>query len=203
MGGGADSRIPSILAESFRDFPVNVVCRTYSFDPDEAHLQIMSWFDEVRPDLVIGESLGSLHALRLPSVPLLFVSPALNASLYFEFMAWLTLIPGVSSIFDRIYKPSEGDRQPLHFSFKVLRKYLPHRKAALTFLNSKSPTSRHIHAFFGDHDHYRKSGVVSIKSWKYHIGESFTMYQGSHFMEEEYIYGHLIPKILSVLSINK
>ena len=36
MGGGADSRIPSILKEYYPDLVVN----TYSFDPDQAQLQL-------------------------------------------------------------------------------------------------------------------------------------------------------------------
>ena len=125
MGGGSDSRIPSILRDVFCNpehggESVRVICRTNSFDPEVATVQISSWVEELRPDLVIGESLGSLHALRVTEVPRLFVSPALNASFYFELMAWLTLIPGFTMLFDRIYKPREGDRQKLHFTFHIL-----------------------------------------------------------------------------------
>ena len=118
MGGGSDSRIPSILSEAL---PYKVVCRTYSFDPEEAAGQIKAWAEELKPDLIIGESLGCLHALRLSGVPKILISPALNAPQYFEALAWLTLIPGVTWIFDRIYKPRPGDRQPLHFTFRTLR----------------------------------------------------------------------------------
>ena len=51
MGGGSDSRIPSILAEAL---PYKVVCRTYSFDPEEAAEQIFS-LRRARLDLVSGE----------------------------------------------------------------------------------------------------------------------------------------------------
>ena len=104
MGGGGDSRIPSILNEALTSHGVSVHVRTYDFDPEIAALQIAAWNDEVKPDLVIGESLGALHAIRIKGVPHLLVSPALNAPLYFELMAWLSLIPGVTAIFDRIYK---------------------------------------------------------------------------------------------------
>jgi hypothetical protein len=123
MGGGADSRIPSILRDSLARYDISVHVRTYDFDPETAYVQIRSWVDEITPDLVIGESLGSLHAIRIKGIPHLFVSPALNAPLYFELMAWLSLIPGMTSLFDRIYKPREGDRQILHFTFRTLRKY--------------------------------------------------------------------------------
>ena len=93
MGGGGDSRIPSILKErigaalpeSFPAEEVNVVVRTYDFEPETGHMQIMAWVEELRPALVIGESLGSLQALRIRGVPRLFVSPSLNAPIYLGF----------------------------------------------------------------------------------------------------------------------
>ena len=105
MGGGGDSRIPSTLREEGLD----VIVRTYDFDPDVASAQIASWVNELNPELVIGESLGALHALRIQGVPKVLVSPALNAPIYFELLAWLTLIPGVTALFNRIYRPREGD----------------------------------------------------------------------------------------------
>ena len=197
MGGGADSRIPSILSEALAD-KVSVIARTYDFDPEVAALQIRQWVDELKPRLIIGESLGSMHALRIKGVPHLFVSPALNASFHFEFMAWLCLIPGVTRIFDSIYKPREGDRQKLHFTFRILRKYRAHRRAALA--TSKSSADLYF-AFIGTDDHYRKNGVVSLKSWRKHFGNAFQIYNGTHFMEEEHIYALLIPKICEVLNI--
>ena len=119
MGGGSDSRIPSILQKEFSETDVNIVVRTYDFDPDVASEQIAGWVSELKPELVIGESLGSLHALRISGVPHVFVSPALNAPIYFELLAWLTLIPGISALVDRIYRPREGDRQSLHFSLII------------------------------------------------------------------------------------
>lgn len=205
MGGGSDSRIPSILRECF-DLSaatlgqnVEIVCRTYDFDPEIASVQIASWVKEVKPDVVVAESLGSLHGLRIPNVPLVFVSPALNTSYYFEALAWLSLIPGVTRIFDRIYRPREGDRQPLHFTFRTLRKYRLHRKHAMVKKKDSGP----VHAFFGTDDHYRKSGIVSIKTWKKHFGDTFTEYKGTHFMEEEFVRTILFEKILNLLDVNK
>ena len=199
MGGGADSRIPSILAEAL-DGKVRVYVRTYDFDPEIATGQISSWVNEVKPDLVVGESLGSLHAMKIIGVPVLFVSPALNAALYFELMAWLCLIPGMTRLFDRIYRPREGDRQRLHFTFETLRKYRAHRKAALEAACSRKDGDVLL-AFFGTADHYRRSGVVSLKSWKKYFGKSFQVYEGTHFMEDEPISEFLIPSILNVLDI--
>lgn len=199
MGGGADSRIPSILAEALVG-RVDVCVRTYDFDPEIAWGQICSWVEEVKPDLVIGESLGSLHAMRIRKVPLLFVSPALNAPLYFELMAWLTLIPGMTLLFDRIYRPREGDRQNLHFTYRTLRKYRSYRKAAIQTATSQHK-DRSFHAFFGNADHYRKTGVVSLKTWTKYFGDSYCLYEGTHFMEDIPIAEDLIPAICNILNI--
>lgn len=193
MGGGSDSRIPSILDEISDS--LNVVTRTYSFDPEVAAGQIADWMAELEPVAVVGESLGALHALRLREVPVILVSPALNAPFYFEALAWLTLIPGVTWLFDRIYRPREGDRQPLHFTFGTLRKYRRHRKEALKGLPAASGKDM-FYAFFGIHDHYRRSGVVSVRTWVRHFGkDSYLMYDGTHFMEEEYVRTILADKI--------
>ena len=51
-------------------------------------------------------------------------------------------------------------------------------------------------AFFGTHDHYRRSGVVSVRSWRRLFGkDSYVMYDGTHFMEEEFIRSMLAPSI--------
>jgi len=209
MGGGADSRIPRILAEWFKGHSaecgeINVVCRTYDFDPEIAWEQISRWVEELDPVLVVGESLGSCNALKIrhtPScknVPHIFVSPSLNAPLFFGDLAWLSLIPGVTGLLDRIYRPRPGERQPLHFKFTTLRKYRRQRKEMLANLDELKKAG--IHAFFGTHDHYRKSGVVRVRTWEKYFGkESYTIYEGTHFMEEEYIYSLLIPKILLTL----
>lgn len=221
MGGGADSRIPSILAEYFsqscslehpeyhgihdvqdtmpvKRSDVQVICRTYSFDPEIAHTQIESWLDECKPDLIVGESLGSLHALRIYDCPVLLVSPALNTPFFFRLLSWLTWIPGVSQLFGRKYRPKEGDRQALFFTRPVLKKYRSHGRAALQFLQN---STHEVHAFFGTRDHYRRSGVVSVRRWKKLFGDTFSLYDGTHFMEEEYVFSLLIPKIKDVLGI--
>lgn len=194
MGGGSDSRIPSILNENLPE--IRVICHTYSFDPEVAHQQISGWLEEYRPDLVIGESLGSLHALRIYDRPVMLVSPALNTPFFFRILSWFVRVPGVSALFERIYRPREGDRQQMIFTREVLRKYRAHGSAALEFPHK---SKIEVHAFFGMHDHYRRSGVVSIRKWKRLFGETFTLYDGTHFMEEEYIHSLLIPRICSVL----
>ena len=202
MGGGGDSRIPSILDQALRPEGVRVIVRTYDFDPQVASRQIASWVDELQPRLIMGESLGSLHAIRIKGIPHILISPSLNASLYFSNLAWLTLVPGVTALLDRIYRPREGDRQPLHFTYPVMRRYAAHRKAALA--NSPAAGSADsFYAFFGRRDHYRKSGIVSVRTWKKYFGETFEWYDGTHFTEEEYIYSRVIPYLLNRLDINK
>lgn len=194
MGGGGDSRIPSILKEDLAADGINVVVRTYDFDPEAAAVQIAAWVDELKPRLIMGESLGCIHAIRIKGLPHLLVSPSLNAPLYLGYLSWIALIPGISWLFGRIYKPKEGDRQALNFSFSLLRKYIAHRKAAMA--NTPANGSRdYFHAFIGTKDHYRRSGIVSIRTWKKHFGETYTLYAGTHFTEEEFIYSLVVPKI--------
>lgn len=200
MGGGGDSRIPSILRTAFESAgaEINVVVRTYDFDPEKAAEQISGWVDELRPKLIMGESLGSIHALRIKDIPHLLISPSLNAPLYLGYLSWLALVPGVTWLLDRIYKPKEGDRQRLHFTYSTLKGYVAHRNIALANATlSGSPDF--FHAFIGTRDHYRKSGIVSVRTWKKYFGETYTLYEGTHFTEEEYLYSLVIPKILEII----
>lgn len=198
MGGGADSRIPSILKDILGT-AVEVVIRTYDFDPEIARGQISSWADEVCPDLVIGESMGATHAIAIKGVPHLFVSPSLNAPVFFRVLAYLSVIPGVTSFFDWYYKPKEGDRQKLHFERKTLLKWKSVRREAMTN-TPLNGSGDYFHAFFGSRDKFRRSGVVLVRTWRKYFGEgTWTVYDGSHFMEEEYIRTLLVPAILSLL----
>lgn len=198
MGGGGDSRIPSILNAALLSENVRVVVRTYDFDPEVASRQIEQWVKELSPKLVIGESLGSIHALRLKNIPHVLISPSLNAPLFFGYLAWIAFIPGVTLLMDRIYRPKEGDRQKLHFTCGALSKYLSHRQMALAN-STRNGSCDLFYAFFGTRDHYRRSGIVSVRTWRKYFGETYTMYDGTHFTEEEYIYSLLIPKILEFI----
>ena len=190
MGGGGDSRIPSILSEHIG----GIVVRTYSFDPEIAAKQIEAWVKELSPALIIGESLGSLHAVCIKGIPHILVSPALNAPLYFGYLAFLSLIPGIPWLLDRIYRPKEGDRQNIHFTYGTMRRYSELRRKAMA--NSTAAGSKDFFfAFFGTKDHYRKSGVVSIRTYRKYYGESYGLYDGTHFMEEEYVRTMLVDKI--------
>ena len=148
MGGGGDSRIPAILRETLSEKGVNVVVRTYDFDPEIGSAQIEGWMKELEPSLVIGESMGSIHALRIKGVPHILISPSLNAPFVLGRLCWLSLIPGVTPLLDRIYRPKEGDRQKLHFTYDVLRKYVRHGKTALAS-SSLYGNDDFFFAFFG------------------------------------------------------
>ena len=200
MGGGGDSRIPRLLSEWFAEHEprVRVVVRTYSFDPEVAAGQIAAWREELSPDLVVGESLGAIHALRLRGLPHILVSPSLGAPKYFFRLAPLMLIPGIPALCGRIWKPREGDRQPLQFRYRILRHYKAHEAAALANAPAAGVKDSFF-AFFGSHDHYMRTGVVRISTWRKYFGDMYQVYDGTHFMEEEYIYSLLIPRILCTL----
>ena len=203
MGGGLDSRIPRVLKEDLCDFlpediEAEVIVRTYDIDPDIAFGQITSWFDEIRPDLVIGESLGSLHAIRLKGVPHILVSPAIGAA---RWMSTVSLIPGIPTLMRCIFKPYSPDRQSLDFTHKILSHYRGIRKQVLD-CSPRRGGNDFFYAFFGTVDHYRRSGVVSVRKWAKYFGpDTYNIYEGTHFMEDEYLHTMLIPKIISVLGL--
>ena len=195
MGGGGDSRIPRLLRDRFVGTDLRCIVRTYDFDPDTGHAQIASWVDELRPDLLIGESLGSIQALRIPGIPRLFVSPALGAPDILVRLAWVTRIPGGKAILHRKWRVKEGDRQPLRFEYAIMKKYAAHWVEA----KKAAGEGGFNYAFFGTRDHYMKSGAVRIATWEEMFGDAYTLYEGTHFMEEEYVDSLLIPKIHEIL----
>ncbi len=197
MGGGGDSRIPRLLGEHLAGEGIRVVVRTYDFDPETGRAQILSWVEELRPDLVIGESLGAIQALRVRGIPHLFVSPSLGAPVFLYRLAWICRIPGGPALLHRIWRVKEGDRQPLRFEYGILRKYKAHWEDACR----AAAEGGYHYAFFGTRDHYRKSGIVRISTWRKMFGDTYQIYEGTHFMEEEYVYSMLVPKIRKVLDM--
>jgi hypothetical protein len=117
-------------------------------------------------------------------------------------MAALVRIPGMTSLFDRVWHPREGDRQPLHFVRANLLGWPDCRRRALRNTTREGGTD-YFFAFFGRHDHYRRSGVVSIRTWKKFFGPgSWTVYDGTHFMEEPFIHALLVPRIREILGLH-
>lgn len=199
MGGGGSSRIPAILSESLPE-GIRVVVRTYDFNPVTGRQQILSWMDELHPDLVVGESLGAIQAIRVRGVPHILVSPSLGAPMRMYALGFLTLIPGMPWLCHRIWKDREGDRQAMHFNFSTLKLYKAHLQDALANTPAAGSTDPFF-AFFGTRDHYRRSGVVSVRLWKKYFGTNcHQFYKGTHFMEEEYVRTILTDKILATLN---
>jgi len=202
MGGGEDSRIPAILSESLASSrpDIRVIVRTYSFDPDVAYDQIMSWVDELKPSLIVGESLGANHALAIKGMPHILVSPAMGTPAWFRRLAWLLLIPGAGALLDHIYKPRPGKRQAIHFEYSVMRRWKAHEAMAYEAAATEMRNGRTPFAFFGSRDHYLKWGIVNISSWRRHFGhDSCAIYDGTHFMEEEHVRALLVPKICGTI----
>ena len=200
MGGGGDSRIPAHLKQLFDPAVVRVVIRTYDFDPEIGRSQIQSWVTEVKPDLVIGESLGAIQALRIQGVPHLFVSPAMGAPENLYKKAPLARFALGRWFMHRKFPVKAGDRQVLKFTFEVLGKYRAHGQAALKAIDP----GQYYFAFFGKHDHYTRSGVVRPREWESLFGPgTFMEYDGSHFMGPEFIESLLYPKICEVLALEK
>ena len=198
MGGGGDSRIPNHLRTHMSD--VQVVIRTYDFDPEIGRAQIAAWVEEVHPDLIIGESLGAIQALRIQGLPHLFVSPSLGAPENLYAAARVARFALGRWYLHHRFPVKEGDRQPLKFTHEVLSKYRAHGEAALASIE----TDGCYYAFFGIHDHYKASGVVRVDLWEKYFGkDTYTEYDGTHFMEPEYIDTLLIPKIREVLGLQK
>lgn len=201
MGGGASSRIPAILKDVFSkrgEADICVEVKTYDFDPEAASLQISSWVKESSPSLIIGESLGAVHAIKVRGLPHILVSPSLGAPLRLSCLSPFLLIPGFRSLMNFIYKAKDGERQKMDFRFKVLRKYFRHGKEAMKNTPYNGSGDRFF-AFFGTKDHYRRTGVVSLRTYRKYFGDSFELYEGSHFMEENFIYEKLVPKIIETL----
>ena len=201
MGGGSDSRIPKLLHSLLKSggYPADVICRTYDFNPETASRQIDALVRETEPALIIGESRGANHALCLEGgVPTILVSPALGAPFWLGRLSPLALVPGIPALMQRIYRPREGDRQPLRFNYATISKY----NALYADVKKARHADGQVFAFFGTEDRYRRSGTVNVRKWKKSFGEgSFVLYEGSHFMEDGLIRSLLLPKIIEVLGI--
>lgn len=192
MGGGEDSRIPRLLKEKLSIEEVDVIVHTYPFDPLLAREFIRSMFDECHPDLVIGESLGACHSMELVGVPHLLVSPAFNAPCVLHRYAGLARIPLFRKLAERFFKPRNENRQSLPFDPCILEHF--------SNVDPYRDISAPIHAFFGSKDKYRFWNIVSVSDWKRFFGaSSYTIYAGTHYMEEAFVDSLLIPAILRYL----
>lgn len=200
MGGGGDSRIPNHLRTHMDASQVRVIIRTYDFDPETGRAQIASLVEEEKPDLIIGESLGAIQALRIQGLPHLFVSPSLGAPENLYRGAGIARFAMGRWYLHHRFPVKEGDRQELKFTREVLLKYKAHGEAAIASIEPGG----YYYAFFGKNDHYKASGVVRVDLWEKYFGKTtYTEYDGTHFMEPEYIDSLLIPKIQEILGLHK
>ena len=192
LGGGEDSRIPGLLSSRLDGCGIEVKVCPYSFDPQDAAITLQNRMKEYSPDLVIAESLGACHAMRIPGVKEIHVSPALGAEHIFARFANSADCPVMGKIWKRLSRKREGRRQKVCTDRTTLLKY-----------RNMGPYCREggeSYAFFGMRDFYRAFGIVSVRRWKKLFGcASFTLYNGSHWMEEEYIDSLLVPKILEMI----
>ena len=195
MGGGGDSRIPGLLKKLLDPAAFRVIIRTYDFDPPVGYAQIMGWVRDEKPDLIIGESLGSIQALRIKGIPHILVSPSLGAPEILCKMAPIARFALGRWYLHHKFPVKEGDRQVLKFTRDVLLRYRAHWEAALSAIGPEES----YYAFFGTHDHFMRSGVVRVDLYRQYLGDSFEMYEGTHFMEEEYVESLLVPKIRETL----
>jgi predicted esterase YcpF (UPF0227 family) len=195
MGGGGDSRIPNHLKTLLDPSQYRIIIRTYDFDPPVGRAQIEGWVREEKPDLIIGESLGAAQAMRIKGIPHILVSPALGGPLKLYRAAFWARFAVGRWYLHHIYPVKEGDRQPLKFTYDVLKRYKEHWESALAAV---SPEERFF-AFFGTQDHFMRSGVVRVELYRKYLGDNYVMYEGSHFMEPELVESLLVPKIVETL----
>lgn len=182
MGGGEDSRTPRALNELLPECPT--IIRNYSFDPQLALKEIESWVEELKPCLIISESMGANYGILVgKGIPHIYLSPAFGAPVWIATLCWFSLIPGVPALLGRIFKPRPGRRQSLDFHFRPAQHFVGLRRSVRAALKEGDNMSQ---AWFGSKDGYRRWGVVNIKRWQHFFGkECCHIDDNSHFWEKE------------------
>lgn len=203
MGGGKDSRTPRVLNEMLDD--AEVIVRTYDFPPQKAVKQTKDWVEELKPDLIISESMGANYGiLSGREIPHIYLSPAFGAPLWLGRAAFLSLIPGIPQLLGLIFKPREGDRQKLDFSYRICRQFRELRKLVIKELNDTKKADRKIpvRLYFGSKDSYRRWGVVNIgRCIRFFGRENCITDARGHFWEAERVENsHLCDEIRHILS---
>ena len=210
MGGGSTSRVPNRLKQELSKMhftkdgepcELNVICETYDFDPEIASQQIAGWVETYHPNLVIGESMGSIHAIGIQGIPHIYISPALYFDRGAEVARPIYAIANVLGI-DLIPEPRGPKRQELKGDPDLLAKFKPmlerYKDAVL-----KSPHRDPSFAFFGRKDKYMMLGIVSIKEYERLYGDSYEVSDSGHTFGIRYVKPRLIPKIVEMLDLNK
>ena len=210
MGGGSTSRVPNKLRTELTKMnfnkdgepcTFNVICNTYDFNPEVASKQIASWVEECHPDLVIGESMGAIHAIGIQGMPHIYISPALNYDRGAEFFRPLVAI---GNLIGYNYHSQRGaNRQLIQGDPELLAKFKPmvqSYKEALLSQPQRDPSF----AFFGKKDKYMLlGGIVSVKEYERLFGDSYEMHDGGHIFGASYVKPRLIPKMAEMLGLKK
>ena len=176
--------------------------------------------EELHPQLILGESLGSIQALRVGGLPHLFVSPSLGAPpLLYKLKGVCRFSLGRWYMHHR-FPVKEGDRQPLLFTPEVLSKYMKHWETAMEQVRKDKAAARACYEKALELDPRFDMALYNIgATWGYGkekdyakarelmqrdlFGDTYQEYEGTHFMEEEYVYSLLIPKLQEMLALQK
>ena len=207
IGGGATSRMPVRLQQVLSNMhftrdgepcKLNVVCKTYDFDPQVATNQIAELVETYQPVLVMSESMGAIHALGIQGVPHIWLSPALNYDRGAQF--FLPLV-SLANLFGFTYTKQRGvKRQEIRGDHELVAKFKPMIQSYKeTILNN--PQRDPSYAFFGSKDEYMPTGIVSIKEYQRLFGDSYEVYDGGHCLNVRQIRPKILPKIVEMLGL--
>ena len=209
MGGSGNSYIPRCLKKKLANMhftkngepqELNVICRTYKYDPDAATKQITKLVETFNPVLVIGESMGAIHALGIRGIPHIYLSPALNYDKGVDF--FLPLVE-LGSKFGFTYRKQRGKRrQEIVGDPGLLSKFKPmlesYKQAILD--NPRDPS----YAYFGTNDPFKVGDIVRIEEYKRLYGDSGDNYEefdGGHVLDVSRLDDTLVPKIVEMLGL--
>ena len=192
MGGSGGSYIPRCLDKKLSKMhfitkdgepcDLKVIRKTYNYDPDIATEQISKLVETNHPVLVIGESMGAIHALGIRGIPHIYLSPALN---YDRGVDLFLPLAELGSKFGLIYRKRRGARrQEIVGDPKLLAKFKPmldgYKQAILD--NPRDPS----YAYFGKNDPFKVRGIVCIEEYKRLYGDSGDNYEefdGGHVLD--------------------
>ena len=177
---------------------LQVICETYDFDPEVASEQIAQWRETYHPDLVIGESMGAIHALGIQGIPHIYISHALNYDRATTFAQPLIAIS--NSLGYHYRNQHSANRQEIRGDHELLAKFSPLiKKYKEDILNSEQRDSSF--AFFGKEDKFILLGIVSIKEYERLFGASYEVHDGGHLFGVKNVKPKLIPKIVEMLDL--
>ena len=192
------TELPKMQTKNGEPCTLNLICETYDFDPEVATKQIAGWVETYQPVLVIGESMGSIHALGIQGIPHIYISPALNYDRGTEFIMPLMTL---ANLIGYHYTSQRGkQRQKIDGNPELLAKFRPMIQSYKEAILSR-PQRDPSFAFFGSNDKYMLSGIVSIKEYERLYGDSYEVHEGGHIFGANYVKPRLVPKIVEMLGL--